>query len=399
MIDIKKPFVKGFKYRIYPTVDQIELFNKTFGCVRYVYNRGLADAKREYEYYLAHKDTNPSNVLVKPILTGYEFCNRLITYKADINSLWLNEVNAVSLQQAMFHLGSAFSTFFKSRKGYPAFKNKTSIQSFTLMTTGFRFKENKLYIAKSKEPLNVKWSRELPSVSSSCVISKTPSGKYYISFTCEYTPVKTSGTGQTGIDLGLKDFLVSSDGIKIPNPKHLKNKEKHLKRVQQALSRKQKGSKNRIKARIKVAIAHEKIANTRNDFLHKLSTNLINENQVIGVEKLKVSNMVKNHKLAKSISDVAWSRFCTMLNYKSLASQNCTLVYMDTWYPSSHLCNIDGYLLEHKLKLSDRQWTCPQCGTLHDRDINAAKNILKVTLATVKEYQILPGTAMILLAK
>jgi putative transposase len=299
----------------------------------------------------------------------------------------------------MLHLGSAFSTFFKNRKGYPAFKSKHGKQSFSLMSFNLRFKEKELFIPKSKDPLRVKWSRELPNSPSSATINKTPSGKYFISFVCEYIPVKTNGTGQIGLDLGLKDFLVTSDGTKISNPKYLKNKERHLKRVQQALSRKKKGSKNRAKARIKVALVHEKIVNTRNDFLHKLSTNIINENQVIGVEKLKVSNMIKNHSLAKSISDVAWGRFCQMLNYKALASQNCSIVYMDTWYPSSHLCSVDGYLLEHKLKLSDRLWTCPQCGTVHDRDINAAKNILKVTLATVKEHLVLPGAAMILLAK
>lgn len=399
MSHLKKPFVKGFKYRIYPNESQIELLNKTFGCVRYVWNRGLADAKSKYEYYLAHKNIGHSNSLSKPQLTGYEFVNRLNAYKTDLDSHWLNEVNSVALQQSMLHLGTAFSTFFKNRKGYPKFKSKHGNQSFSLMTNSFRFKDNELFIAKSKDPLKVNQSRELPSAPTSAAISKTPTGKFYISFVCEYTPVVSSGASVTGIDLGLKDFLITSNGLKIANPKHLKNKERHLRRSQQTLSRKTKGSKNRNKARIKVAQCHETISNCRNDFLHKLSRTLINENQVIGVEKLKVKNMVKNKKLAKSISDASWSKFCTMLNYKALESNNCSIVYMSCWYPSTHICNHCDAKLDYKLKLSERKWTCLTCHTVHDRDINAAKNILKKSIATMKEYQIPSGICKIILAK
>lgn len=399
MSDIIKSFKKGFKYRIYPNKEQIDLFNKTFGCVRYVWNKGLSDAKLEYEYYLAHKNTNHSNILTKPNMTGFGFANRLVGYKNDINSTWLNDVSAVALQQAMLHLGSAFSRFFKNRKNYPVFKSKHDKQSFSLMSNAFKFKDRELFIIKAKDPLKIKWSRELPNTPSSATISKTPSGKYYISFICEYLPVTTTGIKTTGIDLGLKDFAILSTGTKISNPKHLKNKEKHLKRCQQSLSRKKKGSKNRNKARIKVAKVYEKISNQRNDFLHKLSRTLINENQVIGIEKLKVKNMVKNHKLAKSISDVSWSKFASMLNYKALESNHCSIVYMSCWYPSTHICSSCNTKLDYKLKLSTRKWLCPTCGLTHDRDINAAKNILNHTLATIKDLQIPNGFCKIILAK
>ena len=376
--------VKGFKFRIYPTEEQKILFAKTFGCCRYVWNRALHEAMEEYKHYLALKDTNPSNTLPKPILSGFEFCSRLTSYKQDPNCLWLNEVSAVSLQQTMLHLGTAFSRFFKERIGYPNSKKRTNRQSFTMMTTGFRFKEGKLYIAKSNEPLEVLWSRELPSDPTSCTISMTPSGDYDISFVCEYFPKQTHGTGIIGIDLGLTDLVVTSEGTKIPNPKYTKQYENKLARLQRVHARKHKGSNNKDKARIKVAQQYQKIVNSRNDHLHKLSRILADENQVIGLEKLVVSNMVKNPKLSKSINDASWSTLTSQIQYKAVESQNCKIVYMDCWYPSSHICHVDQYRLEHKLSLKDRSWTCPQCGTTHDRDINAAINIRNEAILTIE---------------
>ena len=192
--------------------------------------------------------------------------------------------------------------------------------------------------------------------------------------------------------------MITSDGLKIPNPKHYKKYQVQLKRTQQALSKKQKGSKNRNKARIIVAKKHERITNCRTNFLHQLSRTLVNENQVIGIETLRVKNMVRNHKLAKSISDAAWSSFTFMLNYKCKESQNCSLVYMDAFYPSSHVCSVDQFKLDYKLKLSDRSWVCPQCGTLHDRDINAAKNIRNEALYTLALLGILDNACEIVLA-
>lgn len=395
-IQTPKPFVKGYKFRIYPTDDQKVLLEKTFGCVRFVWNKALAEAKQEYEHYLAHKDSVID--LQKPKVSGFDFSSRLVDYKSNPEIQWLKDVSSTSLQQAMLHLGSAFSTFFKQRKGYPSFKKKHGHQSFSLMTNSFRFKEEGFFIPKFKDSLKVVWSRKLPSAPTSATIIKTPTGKYYISFVCEYVPTKLNATGHIGIDLGIKDFLVTSEGIKVSNPKYLKLSQQNLRRKQQALSRKKKGSINRNKARISVALIHEHITNQRLDFAHKLSRKLINENQVIGIEKLRVKNMIRNRKLSKSISDVAWSSFVDKLAYKAKESQNTSLVYMDCWYPSSHLCNLDNYKLDYKLKLSDRQWTCPQCGTVHDRDINAAINIRNIAMQAMTDYKVSLGSGISIIA-
>ena len=393
-----KVFRKGYKFPFYPTEDQKVLLAKTFGSCRYVYNRALAEAKAEYEQYLILKGTDTIHPVLAPRNTGYDFVNKLPGYKTDPNSSWLSETSNVALQQAMLHLGSSYSDFFKKRKGYPKFKSKYDKQSFTLMQNSFRFKGTDLYIAKSKEPLMIAYSRSLPNSPSSCTISKSTTGKYYISFMCEYTPDKKTGTGQIGIDLGLKDFLVASDGSRVANPRHLKRYEKLLKRRQQLHSRTKKGSKNREKARVKVALIHERISNCRKDFLHKLSTDLINTNQVIGLELLRVKNMVKNHSLAKSISDASWSEFVRLLRYKAAASGNTTLVFMNQWYPSTHICSNTGMKLEIKLKLSDRQWSCPHCGQTHDRDLNAAINIKQEALAAMTAFKVSLGTPGIIRA-
>lgn len=393
-----KVFRKGYKFPFYPTEDQKVLLAKTFGSCRYVYNRALAEAKAEYEQYLILKGTDTIHPVLAPRNTGYDFVNKLPGYKTDPNSSWLSETSNVALQQAMLHLGSSYSDFFKKRKGYPKFKSKYDKQSFTLMQNSFRFKGTDLYIAKSKEPLMIAYSRSLPNSPSSCTISKSTTGKYYISFMCEYTPDKKTGTGQIGIDLGLKDFLVASDGSRVANPRHLKRYEKLLKRRQQLHSRTKKGSKNREKARVKVALIHERISNCRKDFLHKLSTDLINKNQVIGLELLRVKNMVKNHSLAKSISDASWSEFVRLLRYKAAASGNTTLVFMNQWYPSTHICSNTGMKLEIKLKLSDRQWSCPHCGQTHDRDLNAAINIKQEALAAMTAFKVSLGTPGIIRA-
>jgi putative transposase len=397
MYEIKQlSFKKGFKFRIYPTNEQKLLFEKTFGCCRYVWNKALAESQLEYSRYQTAK--NQGLAYPKPKLSGYDFVNRLPVYKACSDSLWLYEVNAVALQQSMLHLGSAFAAFFKRHKGYPQYKKKHQRQSFSLMRSAFRFKNGQLFIAKSKEPLAIAFSRLLPSEPSSAMISKTPAGKYFISFTCDYIPKKTNGQGKIGLDLGLKDFLVTSDGIKISNPKHYACYQRQLKRRQQSLMRKKRGSKNRNKARLIVAKQHERIVNIRTDFFHQLSRKLINENQVIGVETLRVKNLIRNHKLAKSIADAAWSSFTDMLHYKARESQHCSLVYMDSFYPSSHICNVDQIRLDRKLLLSERSWVCPHCGTTHDRDTNAACNIRDEALTALALNHIPDGAGIILLA-
>lgn len=393
----QKPFKKGYKFPIYPTKEQIEFLNKTFGCCRYVYNRALAEAKQEYTEYLNILNSDIPKELIRPNVSGFSLCKKLPFYKIDPNSLWLTEVSSKALQSSLLDLGDAFTNFFRKKKGYPKFKKKINRQSFSLDSQVFKIIDNQFFIAKCKDPIKVVFSRELPSAPSSCTISKTPSGKYYVSFLCEYYPSKTTGMKEIGIDLGIKDFIVTSDGDRVANPKYYTNKQKKLKRLQQSLSRKQKGSSNRNKARILLAKQHEKITNSRKDFHHQLSRRLVNENQVIGLENLMVKNMVKNKRLAKAISDAGWSEFTKMLEYKAIESQHCILVYMNTFFASSHFCNETMYRLERKLKLSERSWICPFCGENHDRDINAALVIryeaLKVLLGYSREE--MAGTVLL----
>jgi len=372
-----KPLKKGFKFPIYPTLAQKELLEKTFGCCRYVYNRALAEAKAEYKHYLAMKQAPCTPEPTKPDVSGYGFVARLPGYKSDPESTWLSEVSAVALQQSMLHLGEAFKRFLHTRRGYPSFKKKTSQQSFNLMKTAFDIRDGQLFIAKSQEPVKVVYSRPLPSDPSSLTISKNPSGQYFVSFTCEYNPPKTSGTGRIGIDLGIKDLLTLSTGERIANPRHYVRAQQKLRRLQQSHSRKHQGSRNSHKSRLALAAQHARIANCRHDFQHQLSRRLVNENQVIGLESLGVKNMARNRHLAKHVMDAAWSGITQKLNYKTIESQHCTLVYMDVWYPSSHLCSVTGLRLDRKLKLSERSWPCPHCGQTHDRDLNAANNILQ----------------------
>lgn len=379
--ETNKP-VKGFKYRIYPTEDQKVLLAKTFGSCRFVYNKALASSFQEYEMYITGRELSKDpNSVKSPDTSGYRFVKEIKKYRDDPELHWLKEVSSVALQQSMLDLGGAYNNFFRSLKhtrrvGRPKFKSKHSRQSFRLVNTAFRIKGDELYIAKSKTPIKVIWSRELPSTPSSLTISRTPTNEYYVSFVCEYNPQVTNGQGQVGIDVGLTDFAVLSDGTKIENPKWFVNKQKQLKRAQQNLARKTKDSKNRNKTRLKVAKLHQSITNARNDYLHKLSRTLVNENQVIGVEGLRVANMLKNKHLSKAISDVSWSKFFELLSYKTNESGHTDLVMIGTFYPSSHVCSVTGEKLDRKLKLSERSWKCPHCGKEHDRDVNAAKNIL-----------------------
>lgn len=399
MSTVQKPLKKGFKFPIYPSVEQKQLLECTFGCCRYVYNRGLAEAKAEYQTYLELTNTSLLNPPSKPDVSGYGFVNRLTRYKEDPASYWLNEVSAVALQQTMLHLGHAFTTFFKNKKGYPKFKKKQKDQSFSLMKTGFSIKDGQFKVAKCKDSVKVIFSRQLPSEPSSCTISRTSTGKYYVSFICEYLPKPTSGIGKIGIDLGIKDFAVLSNGTRIANPKNYLKAQQILKRRQQALSRCKLGSNRRNKARIAVAKIHAHVSNTRHDFQHKLSRQLVNKNQVIGVEKLMVNNMVQNHHLAKRINDASWASFTQKLQYKVIESQHATLIYMDPFFPSSHLCSKTGIKLDRKLTLDEREWWCCHCGYIHDRDVNAASNILNKSLETIAKYDVRETAGKIVLAK
>jgi putative transposase len=372
-----KTFPRRYNFRIYPTEAQKKLFIDTFGCCRYVYNKLLENTIAEYEAYKQSLETPGAIELKRPSVSPYDLTKRLTLLKSRGDAPWLNDVSSVALQQSAIRLGKAFVNFFRIRNGYPKFKKKYGFQSFTLTRGTFRFKEGKLYVPKSEEPLDILFSRELPSEPSSLTIIKTPADKYYISFVCEYTPTKTSGTELTGIDLGLSSLITLSDGTKVPNPYYYRKGQKKLRRLQQIFSRKKKESKNRRKAHIALAKYHERISNRRLDHLHKLTRTLVNNNQVIGLENLAVKNMVKNPKLSKSIQDASWSTLLRLLSYKAAESQHCTVVLVDRYFPSSHLCSNTGKHLGRKLELKERLWYCPHCGQIHDRDVNAAINIAK----------------------
>lgn len=374
MTDAPKPFKKGYKFRVYPTPEQLEPLAQAFGSARFVYNTLLSRAIEAHKAYQADP-THP-----KPALGGYDFANQLPALKAE--HPWLKEASNVALQQTCLHLGQAYANFFRNLRAkrtpsYPKFKSKRHRQSITLTTSGFTLRDKQLRIAKLSTPLVVIWSRELPSPPTSLTLTKTPSGEFYVSFICEYQPEKTHGTKTTGIDLGLTHLAILSDGTKIDNPRHYQRAQTRLKRAQQSLARKAKASKNRNKQRQRVAKLHAHIAAQRTDHHHKLTRTLINDNQVIGIEHLHVAGMVKNRKLAKHIQSAAWSTFTTQLAYKARESQHVSLVMVNRFFPSSHLCATTGHHLGRKLKLSERHWNCPHCGQTHDRDVNAAQVIAK----------------------
>jgi putative transposase len=369
---------KSISFRIYPNEEQKEFLAKSFGCKRFVYNHLLA---KNIENIRLHKLGLLSD---KPNCSGYYLSSLLVSLKQEF--VWLNEISAVVLQQTAIDLGSAFQHFFKG-KGFPKFKSKFNIQTIRLNTNSFRIKENKLMIGNCKTPIKVNWHLQLSSPPSSVTITKECNGNYHAAFVCEVDPKLTNGSGMIGIDLGLKDFATFSNGDKIANPKFLQKSEKKLKKLQRSLSKKQKGSSNRNKARLKVAKLHSKIRNQKNDFLHKLSRKLVNENQVIAIESLNIKGMLKNHKLAKAISSVSWNRFIGFLRYKTIESNWCILVEMDRWFASTQTCSFCEYKNsgKDKLKLKQRLWVCPSCNTSHDRDTNAAQNILNEAMRMVNQ--------------
>lgn len=371
-------FHKGYKYRLYPTNDQKHQLRLMFGSKRFVWNTLVDRTEKAYQLYQEQLALNPDIKSTFPRTDSFYFASLIKQLRIEFP--WLKEASAVSLQQTALQLGAAYKRFFvgskmKRKTGKPKFKSVRDRQSFSLLNIAFSLKDESFQIAKMNSKLKINWYRKLPSPPSSCSISMERTGEYYVSFLCEHTPSKTSGSKITGIDLGLTHLAILSDGTKVDNPKHYQKTQRKLKRLQQSLARKKKGSSNRSKARIRVARCHHRISNQRKDHLHKLSRILVNENQVIGIETLKVANMIRNRKLAKHIQSASWGELTRQLAYKCAGSQHCQLVMVDPYFPSSHLCSATGIRLERKLKLSERVWVCPHCAQTHDRDINAAENI------------------------
>jgi putative transposase len=339
---------------------------RTFGCVRVVWNRTLA---ARHERYAAERKS-----------TSYAQTDAALTaMKKDPGLAWLNEVSSVPLQQALRHQHQAFSAFFARRARYPRYKSRRGRQSATYTRSAFRWRDGQLTLAKMPAPLRLAWSWpgvDLATLDPSAVtVSRDPAGRWFAVLHADVpSPAPLPVTGQSvGVDLGLKDFAVLSTGERIPHPKHMDRRERRLKRYQRRLARCQRGSANRVKAKRKVARAHARVADARRDFLHKASTDLVRRFDGIAIEDLNVSGMVKNHCLAKAVSQSGWGEFRAFLAYKC-ERHGRVLAVVDRWYPSSKTCSACGHLLA-ELSLGTRQWTCPGCGTLHDRDVNAAKNI------------------------
>lgn len=352
---------KGYKFRLYPTPEQEKYLARCFGCSRFVYNhflRLITDAYAESKKHLKYTDT----------------AKLLTLLKKDEQYSWLTEVNSQSLQQTLKDLESAFSRFFKKLGSFPVFKKRRNRQSVRIPQHWSITPDGMLKLPKML-PIKMVQHQAMEGTPSSVTISKTPTGKYYASILVEYDHKEAPlNGGKIGADLGLKDFLITSEGKKYPNPRFYKRALKRLKRLQRSLSRKVKGSNNRNKQRLLVARAHEKVANQRRDMQHKLSLQLTCENQVVAVEDLHIKGMVKNHKLAQAINDASWGQFLTMLEYKGKL-KGCEIRKLDRFFPSSKRCSKCGYIHEN-LTLDVREWTCPECGTHHDRDINASTNIL-----------------------
>jgi putative transposase len=360
---------RTYKYRFYPTQEQVQLLAQTFGCVRFVYNSVLR--WRIDAFYQ------------EQVKVGYVAASaRLTAIKKDPELAFLNDVSSVPLQQSLRHQQTAFKNFFEGRSAYPAFKKKNGSQSAEFTRSGFQYRDGQLYLAKSKSPLPIRWSRELPSDPSTVTISKDFAGRYFVMCRCEFEAEALPVTPKmVGIDLGLKDLFVTDQGERIRNPRHTAKYAERLALLQRRLSKKKLGSANRAKAKLKVARIHAKISDCRSDGLHKLSRRLINDNQVVCVESLKVKHMVRNPKLSKSISDAGWGEFVRLLGYKGEWAGR-KIVSIDQWFPSSKRCSCCGYTLK-TLPLQVRYWTCSECNTEHDRDVNAAINIKAAGLAVL----------------
>ena len=358
--------IKAYKYRIYPNSEQRMQIAKTFGCCRFVYNQTLAYRKEVYEKEKKSVSKTDCN----------NYCNRQLKKEYE----WLKEVDKFALTNAIYNMDAAYRKFFKEHAGYPKFKSKhDNHKSYTTNITNGNitvdFESNRVKLPKLKD-ITAKLHRNFSGQIKSATISQVPSGKYYVSILVETEHMELPHTNQnTGIDLGIKELCITSDGKKYKNPKIIRKYEKKLIKLQRQLAHKEKRSQNYYKIKKKIALCHEKITNTRKDYLHKISHEIISENQVIVSENLQIKNMVKNHHLAKAISDVSWYELTRQLEYKAKWNGR-KYIKIDTFYASSQICSVCGYQNTETKDLSVRKWECPVCGVKHDRDINAAKNIL-----------------------
>ena len=369
--------LRGFKYRFYPTTEQEALLRRTIGCCRLVYNRALHERS---EAWTSGKKS-----------IGYAAQSAALTdWKKEPELAFLNEVSSVPVQQSLRHLQTAYANFFAKRAKYPSFKKKRAGGSAEFTCSGFRFADGKLTLAKMDGPLDIRWSRPLPEGAqpSSASVSLDAAQRWHVSLLCEDRAIKHLPKLKTavGIDLGITALATLSTGEKIPNLQHDAREMKRKRRLSRALARKQKGSRNRYKARIKLARLHAKVSDRRHDQLHKISSRLVHENQVIVVEDLNVVGMVRNHCLARVISDAGWRMLLTFLAYKC-AWYGRELIRVDRFYPSSKTCSTCGHVVE-RLPLDVRKWTCPSCQAQHDRDENAAKNILAAGLAVARKGKV-----------
>ena len=350
-----------YKFRLKPTKDQEVLLNKHFGSIRWIYNYFLNQRKQEY---LNNKKSISYN----------KQSASLTLLKQQEETEWLKETNSQSLQYSLKCLDQAYQNFFNKRTQFPKFKSKKSKNSFTV-SQHVKNEGNMIHFPKFNEGIKMIMEREIKGIIKKATLSKTPTGEYFVSILTEQEYITKEKTGKSvGIDVGIKDFLVLSNGSKVKNHRFLKHYEHQLKKHQKHLSRKTYGSSRYEKQRLKVAKIHEKITNSRMDLIHKTTLNLVKEFDTIYLEDLNVKGMMKNHRLAKSISDVSWGKFIDVLTYKAEWNDK-HVIHIDRYFPSSKTCNKCGYV-NNGLKLKDREWICPDCGEKLDRDLNASINIL-----------------------